>query len=380
MVHLERTLFDRLIHNGLLNKRKIGRPLKINIQKKEGMKGTLQIMYQPKNFAERTFSKFMFSILPYLCKFTFQFHQEKARLAGLRVEDMYEQKFWKEQFIYWHIYAQNFHPSTLHERVRDVRFYRLPHVLFKGFYAPDWAKNHVREGADIDLYSRQLWNKAQQDFKSEWTPHIYDPQRFEPVPLNWLRIEFFGKGYGSRLFFNETPNPRTFRHGGHLQDINDLYSFKHADNLTDNLFGVDGTTPQGKQKLEEIVKYWKELAPGIFDDCLPERNEYVSSEPHFLRVWHHYRQFLFKERLQKAIRSGDLTEDDVSRAKPFFDANGLPSPSLYRNAVSGRLGDMSSDPSFQALQKVFTWTGLDKITFSSATSTHAEEQFWAQFD
>ena len=94
----------------------------------------------------------------------------------MRVEDMYDQKFWKEQFISWHIYAQNFHPTTLHERVRDVRFYRLPHVLFKGFYAPDWAKNNIRaEGNDIDLYSRQLWNKAQQEFKSEWTPHLYDP-------------------------------------------------------------------------------------------------------------------------------------------------------------------------------------------------------------
>lgn len=41
---------------------------------------------------------------------------------------------------------------------------------------------------------------------------------------------------------------------------------------------------------------------------------------------------------------------------------------------------MSSDPSFQALQKVFQWTGLDKVTFANNTSTHPEEQFWAQFD
>jgi len=38
-----------------------------------------------------------------------------------------------------HMYAQYFHPSTLLERVREVRAYRMPRVMFKGFRAPDWA-------------------------------------------------------------------------------------------------------------------------------------------------------------------------------------------------------------------------------------------------
>lgn len=301
----------------------------------------------------------MFAIIPYYAKYTYQFHVEKARLAGLRAEDMYDQKFFREHFIYWHIFAQNFHPTTLHERVRDIRFYRLPHIIFKGFRVPDWAKSHEREGYDIDLYSRQLWKKAENEFKSEWTPHLFDPQRFEPIPLNWFRIEWFGKGYGARLFFNETPKPMIYRHGGHLQTEEDLYSFKHGDTIQDDIFGVDCSTPQGREKLAEILEFWKKIAPDQFKDCLPEKQEYLSNEPHFQRVWHHYRQFLFKEKVQQAIRKGDLTDDDVSRAKPFFDANGLPSPTLYHSALTGKLGDMSSDPSYQAFLKVLQWTGLD---------------------
>jgi hypothetical protein len=175
MVHLERTILDKLIHKGLLSKREIGRPLKANYLKKDNLRGSLEMMYQPQNFAERLYSKFAFAIIPYLSKYTLQFHQEKARLAGFKLEDVYDNKFWKEPYIFWHIYAQGFHPHTLTERVRDVRFYRLPHVIFKGFYVPDWAKNNERDNTDIDIYSRQIWNKALQDMKSEWTPHIYDP-------------------------------------------------------------------------------------------------------------------------------------------------------------------------------------------------------------
>jgi hypothetical protein len=130
----------------------------------------------------------------------------------------------------------------------------------------------------------------------------------------------------------------------------------------------------------EILEFWKKVSPGVFDDSIAKQKEYVSPEPHFQRVWHHYRQFLFKERVSQAIRRGDLTDEEVSRAKPFFDQNGLPSPSLYSNALSGKLGDMSSDPSFQAFQKVLEWTGLKNINFRTNTSAPVDVQFWNQFD
>jgi hypothetical protein len=141
MVLLERSILDKIFNKTLLNKRVLGRPLKTNYLNKHEHLGMVEAMYKPRNAIERVFSKFMFAIIPYLSKYTYQFHVEKARLAGFKVEDMYEQRFWKENYIFWHVYAQNFHPCTLTERIREVKFYRNPNVLFKGMYVPDWAQS-----------------------------------------------------------------------------------------------------------------------------------------------------------------------------------------------------------------------------------------------
>jgi hypothetical protein len=135
-------------------------------------------------------SKFLRMIHPYLAFVTYRFHVEKAREAGkyiffiikraiqilnilytgIRVEDFYLHKFHKEPYIQFHIYAQYFHPDTLLERVRDVRFFRAPRTLFKGFSVPDWAGSSQRYGWELDTYSRQAWDNALADMNSEWTP------------------------------------------------------------------------------------------------------------------------------------------------------------------------------------------------------------------
>ena len=61
------------------------------------------------------------------CCRVFSTHTSQAYLIiiiGIRIEDVYCNKFHKEPYIMHHIYAQYFHPETLLERVRDVRFYR----------------------------------------------------------------------------------------------------------------------------------------------------------------------------------------------------------------------------------------------------------------
>jgi hypothetical protein len=83
---------------------------------------------------------------------------------------MYNNKFFKEPYIQFHIYAQYFHPDTLLERVRNVSFYRRPRTLFKGFKVPDWATAEKRYGWEVDLYSRKAWNDAMADLNAEWTP------------------------------------------------------------------------------------------------------------------------------------------------------------------------------------------------------------------
>jgi len=117
----------------------------------------LELVFNPRSNMERNISKLLRAVHPYLSFITYRFHVEKCREAGklpllppqapyliyyyigMRVEDFYNQKFWKEPYVQFHIYGQYFHPHTLLERVRDVNFYRRPRTLFKGFRVPDWA-------------------------------------------------------------------------------------------------------------------------------------------------------------------------------------------------------------------------------------------------
>jgi hypothetical protein len=75
-----------------------------------------------------------------------------------------------------------------------------------------------------------------------------------------------------------------------------------------------------------------------------------------------------------------LTSDDLARARPYFDDNGLPSPTLYKGALKGHLGDVESDPAFTSFKKVLQWAGLESIHFRDNTAEPKEEQFWRQVD
>lgn len=323
--------------------------------------------------------------MPYLSHFTYKYHAERARVAGLRVEDTYDQKFFREPYITWHIFAQYFHPNTLTERIRNVNVYRKTNTLFKGFSVPDWARSSDSDGFDMDIYSRMAWKNAMNDMKSEWTPMQFSGERLEPQPLQWFRHEHWGKGHSSRFFYNEVPNPAIWRHGGRLENKEKvLYSFKYADQDSEDLFGFDTSNPEGREQLKEEVRRWKAMCPEVFREFEVDDNyetkPYLSEEPHFKRVWGHYRQFQFNSRVHYLIEQGDLSVEDIRKAKPFFDANGLPSASMYSLAQRGLLGDVSNEPSFQSFTKILKWLGLDNVEFDNTTSQPHEEQFWNQFD
>ncbi len=324
-------------------------------------------MYRPQGAIQKGLSVFTKAVWPYLSHFTYQYHVERARVAGLRVEDTYDNKFFREPFIAWHVYAQNFHPTTLLERVRDVTFYRKTNTLFKGFAVPDWAHSHKRDGWDVDLYSRMAWDNAMKDMKSEWTPTPFSGDRLEPNMLNWARHEHSGKGHSSRLFYNEDPQPSFWRHGGNfgVEEKARLQSFKYADQESDDLLGFDTSTPEGRAELKREIVWWKEIAPEMFANVDLDADvgvaEFLSSEPHFRRVWNHYRQFQFNARVEYLIEQGDLSAEDLQKAQAFFDASGLPSANMYSLAQRGLLGDVSKDPSFEAFQKILKWLGLDNI-------------------
>ena len=85
----------------------------------------------------------------------------------------------------------------------------------------------------------------------------FSGERLEPNPLQWFRLEQWGKGTSSRLFYNEVPNPTWFRYGGHLDNPDrTLYSFKDADQEQQLMFGVDTTTPEGR---DHFKKEWEQM-------------------------------------------------------------------------------------------------------------------------
>ena len=164
----------------------------------------------------------------------------------------------------YHIYAQNFHPGSLLERVRDVHFYRRPRTIFKGFKVPDWATAENTSGWEVDAYSRQAWDQAMHEFHSEATPAPFFGERQEPNPLQWFRLEQFGKGNSSRLFFNEVPEPWWLRHKGHMDQEKKeelLYSFTHADQEQETNFGIDTTTEEGRALFKAEYDAMAEICP-----------------------------------------------------------------------------------------------------------------------
>lgn len=91
------------------------------------------------------------------------------------------------------------------------------------------------------------------DFYSEATPAPFFGERQEPNPLQWFRLEQYGKGNSSRLFFNEVPEPWWHRNRGHMdpeQKDDLLYSFNKGDQDQEINFGIDSTTEEGRAEFK----------------------------------------------------------------------------------------------------------------------------------
>jgi len=327
---------------------------------------------------------------------TYKFHVEKAREVGMRVEDVYCNKFHKEPYVMHHIYAQYFHPDTLLERVRDVRFYRQPRTIFKGFKVPDWAQAKEQHGWEIDAHSRQAWDNAMEDMKAEWTPTQFSGERQEPNVLQWLRFEQWGCGFGSRLFYNEVPQlngvKSWWRLGGHyLQNENDereqhrrLHSFTHANQDRNIDFGIDTTTPEGREAFKAEWDALSELAPELIkkDDLVfpHEQQDYLPTEPHFRRVWQHYREHTFNLAFANAVENDSITQDDADAFHRFVGSQQSPCLNIWIMAKSGKLEHMREDADFQATMRVMSAMGLDNVEFNFKSTQPLEDQFWNQFD
>lgn len=309
----------------------------------------------------------------------------------MRVEDVYNNKFHKEPYILHHVYAQYFHPDTLTERVRNVAFYRRTRTIFKGFRVPDWAQAQNHEGWEVDNYSREAWDNALHDLEAEMTPYPYNNRRQEPNPLQIARFEQVFGGHGSRLFYNEVPQLSWRAQKGHLTETNDerekdrlLFSFTHANQDRDLLFGMDTTTPEGQAEFKAEYEALCEMAPEIIkkeDMIYPhEMPPSVSTEPHFRRVWQHYREWTFKTSLAKAIDDGTVSSSDAASFEQFVGLSGTPTFNLFILISQGKLSYLEGEEGYQATCRVLKALGMDTIEWTDKTAAPAEEQFWSQFD
>jgi len=334
-------------------------------------------MFNPRNQFELYVSNFMRFCHPYLAFITYRFHVEKAREIGIRIEDFYMHKFHKEPYIMNHVFAQNFHPDTILERVRDVSFYRRPRTIFKGFKVPDWATAEQRNGWEIDAYSRQAWDNAMHEFNSEWTPMQFWGERQEPNVIEWLRLEQFGKGTSSRLFYNEVANPTWIRHNGHLDNPEEvLYSFTGGDQDQQVVFGMDTTTEEGRAAFKAEWQALSEMAPEIIkmeEMKYPhEMGKWVSNEPHFQRVWQYYRDHTLKAKIADAVNAGKLTQNDSDVAIKFLGGKKTLNVVPFVMTKSGLRNDLADSEEYLTTDKVMTAVGMNTIPLTKLTAENFE--------
>jgi len=196
------------------------------------------------------------------------------------------------------------------------------------------------------------------DMNAELTPMQFAGDRQEPNILQWFRLEQFGKGASSRLFYNEVPQPTWGRHGGHMLENKDndrerdrlLYSFTNANQDQPLNLGIDTTTPEGAAEYKREFEVMRQLAPEMIKKdmfFLPhEMPATVSTEPHFQRVWQHYREHTFKESIARAVEGGAISQEDADQCQNFLNMAGQPSVNIYIMAKTGKMTHLEGHEGF----------------------------------
>jgi len=99
----------------------------------------------------------------------------------------------------------------------------------------------------------------------------------------------------------------------------------------------------------------------------------ISTEPHFQRVWQHYRDYMLKESISKAVESGAISYEDENDCLQFIDMSGQPSVNIYIMAKTGKLTHLESNTGFQATMRVMNALGIGSIEFDQTTAKPVEE-------
>lgn len=164
-----------------------------------------------------------------------------------------------------------------------------------------------------------------------------------------------------------------------------LHSFTYADQQSKIVFGMDTATEEGRAAFRAEYEVLAELAPEIVKmENLQFPHEFDPvriNEPHWRRVWQHYRDHTMRKAVDGARDAGLISQEDMDVSNRWVGMTGHPSYSLYIMARTGQLDHLASDPGFQATLRVMNAINLGQIEFNPHTSAEPnEEAFWNQFD
>lgn len=107
----------------------------------------------------------------------------------------------------------------------------------------------------------------------------------------------------------------------------------------------------------------------------------VSQEPHFQRVWQHYREHSLRLRFQYLLEQGQISEADANAFEEFVNLAELPSVTVYLLGTHFQAGeDLENNEGFQATKRVFEALQLNEIPIDTNSSETPEVQFWRAID
>lgn len=152
------------------------------------------------------------------------------------------------------------------------------------------------------------------------------------------------------------------------------------------IFGMDTTTPEGREQFTKEYEWICTMAPEMFskeDMVFPHEykkyHHFLSEEPHFRRVWQHYRDHSFRVHFAQMVEQGVIKEADAAVFRNFFDldVNGAAQLNTY---IYTTLGLIEPCKDFDAVIRVMEALGLNEIDMNKLTAQDYEGQFWTQFD
>lgn len=180
------------------------------------------------------------------------------------------------------------------------------------------------------------------------------------------------------------PNPTWWRQGGHLTEGDDerardkiLYSFTHANQNRNIIFGLDTTTPAGREAFKREYESYCEMMPEIVkkeDLVFPhEIPAHLSTEPHFQRVWQHYREHMFRLRFAQLVEAQEISEQDAQTFSRWVGLTEHPTFNIYIMGRTGLLDHLAGDEGYQATMRVMDNMGLGAVKFDRNTAMPMEE-------